>query len=215
MVGEVISSAVGGSSVSSTKNASPLWPSFMTKSTGCSLTVILTMRSLGLRKTLKRPNRTWKGDDNKLPSGCSTTMMSIAPERVAAFISGKESYAPLMRPNPDIINPAIAGALLSLSTARQISYTAMQKYKIIHPGSVSSSSSESIGEVNNFLIIISLAQVHYSPSHNHPGPHQLRISAVARILIDGSKLRRAGQVFFITLGSCAALAWARRLTYFP
>ena len=37
--------------------------------------------------TLQRADLTWKGDDKKVPSCCSTTITSMAPVRVAALIS--------------------------------------------------------------------------------------------------------------------------------
>lgn len=40
-----------------------------------------------LRKTPILPKRTWNGEHVKVPSGCSTTITSMAPVSVAAFIS--------------------------------------------------------------------------------------------------------------------------------
>lgn len=71
--------------VSKTKKASPPSPSFMGKSCLTWLTLNSTFFSYG-RRSENLPKRTWKGEQASEPSSCSTTITSIAPERVAGFI---------------------------------------------------------------------------------------------------------------------------------
>lgn len=71
--------------VSKTKKASPPSPSFMGKSLLTPLTVNSTRFSEG-RSNENLPKRTWKGEQAREPSSCSTTMTSIAPLRVAGLI---------------------------------------------------------------------------------------------------------------------------------
>ena len=47
---------------------------------------LLTIFSRDLRTPIF-PNLTWKGEELRDPSSCSTTMTSIAPVKVAALIS--------------------------------------------------------------------------------------------------------------------------------
>ena len=53
----------------------------------------LTTLSLALRSP-NFPKRTWKGEDTKVPSSCSTTITSIAPVRVAPLRSLYQSLTP-------------------------------------------------------------------------------------------------------------------------
>ena len=71
--------------VSKTKKASPPSPSFIGKSRRSSLTLNSTFFSEG-RSSENFPKRTWKGEQAREPSSCSTTMTSIAPLRVAGLI---------------------------------------------------------------------------------------------------------------------------------
>lgn len=97
-------------SVSCTKKASPLSPSFICRSTGSPLISMSTCRTekwlkyqgatafgfrscfSGVPTTFSRdrrtpilPKRTWKGEHCREPSGCLTTMTSMQPERVAGL----------------------------------------------------------------------------------------------------------------------------------
>jgi len=71
--------------VSKTKKASPPSPSFIEYSCLTPLTLNSTFFSYG-RRSENLPKRTWKGEQTRVPSSCSTTMTSIAPLRVAGLI---------------------------------------------------------------------------------------------------------------------------------
>jgi len=53
---------------------------FLTAGDDLSKIVTLTIFSFALR-TPSFPNRTWNGEATNVPSGCSTTRMSIAPAK--------------------------------------------------------------------------------------------------------------------------------------
>lgn len=63
------------------KKASPASPSIILRSVACPFTSMSTIFSEA-RRTFIFPKRTWKGVHFRVPSGCSTTIMSIAPLRV-------------------------------------------------------------------------------------------------------------------------------------
>lgn len=71
--------------VSKTKKASPPSPSFIEYSCLVPLTRNSTFFSYGRSKE-NLPKRTWKGEQEREPSSCSTTMTSMAPLRVAGLM---------------------------------------------------------------------------------------------------------------------------------
>ncbi|KAH3660521.1 hypothetical protein OGAPHI_007107 [Ogataea philodendri] len=72
-------------SVSNTKTASPPSPNFMGRSVISPLTIKSTFFCEGLN-SWNLPNRTWKGEHASSPSGCSTTITSMAPDNVAGLM---------------------------------------------------------------------------------------------------------------------------------
>ena len=86
LMGDCSSSSVAGCCLSASmrKKASPACPSFIFQSHSLPLTRMVTSFSR-LLSSCSLPKRTWKGVDVKVPSACATTMMSIAPDSVAAL----------------------------------------------------------------------------------------------------------------------------------
>lgn len=80
--------------VSTTKNASPVSPTFMLNGATCGAGRLLGSRNVTVfspaRRTCSFPNLTWKGVDASCSSPSSstwrTTMISIAPDRVAGLM---------------------------------------------------------------------------------------------------------------------------------